>query len=148
LLAEYRHPQPHSDIAARAALHSLLIDTLRDHDRRRANAVSPEIQRALDWIDAHLSEDFALDALADVAGLSKGHFSARFAEETGFAPHEYRMRRRVRLAKYYLHDPERSITDIAFRLGFSTSQYFATVFKKLAGIAPSAYREMALARRE
>jgi AraC-like DNA-binding protein len=52
------------------------------------------------------------------------------------------MRRRIYRAKYLLREPDRPITAIALDLGFSSSQYFATVFKKLVGLTPGEYRQI------
>ena len=54
---------------------------------------------------------------------------------------DYLIHCRIEKAKVMLiAKPNLSITDIAFRCGFESSQYFATVFKKKADISPSQYR--------
>jgi AraC family L-rhamnose operon regulatory protein RhaS len=142
LLAEYRHLQAYSSMAARAALHQILVCTLRDYARQQSRTPSPGIEDAIRWIERHLTEDYPIEDLAYRANMSTGYFYKKFQEEVGFTPGEYRMRRRIHLAKYLLRDQQMSITDIAFMLGFSTSQYFATVFKKLSGLSPGEYRQI------
>ena len=130
-------------LAARLALGQLLLDTLRCHDQAAAIARtrSPAIERAMAWMNRRLGYDFSLPDAADVAGLSVTRFHERFAAEVGLPPGEWRTRQRVRQAKIMLRQTDRSITDIALRCGFSTSQYFATTFRKHTGQAPSAYRQ-------
>ena len=45
-------------------------------------------------------------------------------------------------AKELLRDPDRSITDIAYDLGWSSSNYFCAVFKKYTNISPLHYRKL------
>jgi len=56
-------------------------------------------------------------------------------------PNDYLLRLRIRKASELLSDSETSITDIAFRTGFSSSQNFSKVFKKYTGMMPSRYRD-------
>ena len=53
---------------------------------------------------------------------------------------DYLARLRVRRAKALLRNGRLPVTRIAFDLGFSSSQYFATFFKRFAGFTPTAYR--------
>ncbi len=142
LLSEYRSIQVYSTVAARAALHQILICTIRDHARRTTETRTKGIADALRWIERNLTINFTVKEAAAIANMSEGYFYKRFLEEVGYPPGEYRMRRRMNLAKYLLRDRQISITDIAFMLGFATSQYFATVFRKLVGLTPREYRQI------
>jgi AraC-like DNA-binding protein len=53
---------------------------------------------------------------------------------------------RYELAQRYLDDPERSVTDITFLLGFSEQSAFTRAFKRWSGKAPTAYRTAHLDR--
>jgi AraC-like DNA-binding protein len=151
LLAEHRIPTRHSHLIARALLHELMILILRDHDRAatspHANTLSQEIQRAIAWLDQNLGDALSMPDLAAASGLSHSHFRQRFHKETGFTPSDYLTRRRVTKAKQLLREDRLSITEIAFRLGFQSSPYFAAVFRKLTGKTPSEYRDHAVAGR-
>ena len=80
-------------------------------DRRRA------VESAL-WMDAHSHEPIDLDTAAQEAGLSSFHFLRLFAKVLGVTPHQYLVRSRLRHAARLLADDARSITDIAFDVGF------------------------------
>ncbi len=142
MLAEYRQIQPYSTLAARGALHQILVSSLRAHDQQQRMPRSPAIEATLHFIERNLTENYPVEHLAGIANMSPGYFYKRFLEEVGYTPGEYRMRRRMHLAKYLLRDQQMPVTDIAFMLGFSTSQYFATVFKKLVGLTPREYRQI------
>lgn len=62
------------------------------------------------------------------AGLSETRLKARFKAETDVPPADYVMRRMIEVSKTLLVG-DQPVTDIAIGLGFSTTQYFATVFK-------------------
>jgi AraC-like DNA-binding protein len=65
-----------------------------------------------------------------------------FRKQTGLPPHEYIIRQRVEHAKYMLVNTDMSITGIAYKLLFSSSQYFSTVFKRFTMVTPNQYRKI------
>jgi AraC-like DNA-binding protein len=145
LLDEHRSPGEHSTLIARATFHELMVRLIRDHDRVKvtsaAASVSADVRQALAWLDENIGEPLSIPDLAAASGLSQSHFRRRFHKETGFTPSDYLTRRRILRAKQLLQGKRMSITEIAFRLGFQSSPYFAAVFKKLTGMTPSEYRE-------
>ena len=81
------------------------------------------------------------DMLAHQAGISLSRLRARCKEETGISLGDYLLHLRIQEAmKRLTHQPELSITDIALDLEFSSSQYFATVFKRYTALMPSQFR--------
>ena len=98
------------------------------------------IQRVLDHVEANISEPFSLETLASLSGYSLSRFKTRFREETGQTPALYISALRVERAKLELENTDQSITDIAYNLGWSSGNYFCTVFKKLTGVSPLIYR--------
>lgn len=83
-----------------------------------------------------LDETLSVADLARMAQLSPSRFKARFKEETGVPPAEYHLRLRMAEAQRRLRTRRQSVTEVAFALGFSSSQYFATVFKRYTGQTP------------
>ncbi len=100
------------------------------------------------YIAAHLAdpEAMAVDTLAQVAGLSTSRFKTRFREELGVPPAEYVLRARIGEARRRLARPDATVTDVAFALGFSSSQYFASSFKRLTNATPSSFMQAATRR--
>ncbi|MEX0777264.1 MAG: AraC family transcriptional regulator [Phycisphaeraceae bacterium] len=143
----HRHPGAGAGelaaIAARAALHEILVRVLADHDQAVAGRDDDHPQRiagALRWMDAHDHEEYRVADVAAAVGLGVSRFHELFVQETGFTPKDYRARRKIARARQLLRTTDRDVTDLAFALGFSSSQYFATVFKKLSGMTPGEYR--------
>jgi AraC-like DNA-binding protein len=103
-------------------------------DRRRA------VETAL-WIDAHSHHAIELEHAAGQAGLSPFHFLRLFSGVLGVTPHQYLVRSRLRHAARLLVDDERSITDVAFDVGFGDLSNFVRTFHRAAGVPPLRFRQ-------
>lgn len=102
---------------------------------------SPDIQEALTYIHAHLTEDLSIERISQFCGLSPSRFKAKFKEELGITPHADIISLKIDTSKVLLKNPDVSVTDIAFRLNFASSNYFASVFKKHTGYTPTDFRQ-------
>ncbi|WP_313639870.1 AraC family transcriptional regulator [Paenibacillus sp.] len=91
-------------------------------------------------LEQNPSERYTIGQLASEIGLSESHFYRVFRETNGQSPTAFMDRIRMDCACHMLEESKLSITDIAMELGFKTSQHFATVFKKLIGVTPKAWR--------
>lgn len=103
-------------------------------DRRRA------VEAAL-WIDAHAAEPLDLARGAAEAGLSPFHFLRLFHAVIGITPHQYLVRSRLRRAARLLVARERSITDVAFEVGFGDLSNFVRSFHRASGLSPRRFRQ-------
>lgn len=99
-----------------------------------------KLRRVTDRIEAHLDEEFDLDRLARVAGLSKFHFHRLFTRATGMSPAKYQLTARINEARRRLRETRQSIVAVALDLGYASPSHFAQVFRREAGMTPSAYR--------
>ncbi len=80
-------------------------------------------------------------ALAHALGISLSRLRARCKEETGISLGDYLLHLRIEEARRrIIQHAHLSITDIALDLGFSSSQYFATVFKRYTALTPTQFR--------
>ncbi len=102
--------------------------------------VSLAIRKVLGIIDSNPRRDFRVGELARLSAMSESRFKERFRAEVGVPPAEYMMRRKINVAKSLLRSGGHTVTGIAMDLGFSSSQYFATVFKRYTGRNPRDYR--------
>jgi AraC family transcriptional regulator len=95
---------------------------------------------AMDHISRHLESDLSLEEIAATAAFSKFHFHRIFKAVVGETVAEFRRRLRLERAANRLQARgEVSITRIALECGFSSSQNFATAFRRHFGLSPSAY---------
>lgn len=100
------------------------------------------ILRVLNYIDAHLAEPLPLERLAKIACFSPYHFHRVFAALMGETLNLYVRRRRVEIAAMLLRSPaQRSLTQIALSLGFSSPSSFARAFRAHFGLSATAWRE-------
>lgn len=123
---------------------ALLVEIVRasgEAARGGASARRPApLEGVTRHIEARLAEPLPLAELARLAGLSLPRFKTRFKEVHGVPPGEFVLRARVEAARRRLEASAASITDIAYELGFSSSQYFATVMKRYTGRTPRELR--------
>jgi AraC-like DNA-binding protein len=103
-------------------------------DRRRA------VEAAL-WIDAHSHRQIDLERAAHQADISLFHFLRLFAGVLGVTPHQYLVRSRLRHAARLLADEDRSITDVAYDVGFGDLSNFVRTFHRAAGVPPLKFRQ-------
>jgi AraC-like DNA-binding protein len=107
---------------------------------RSPAAISTGIQPAIDRITDDDETFYTMKQLARVAGLSESRFKHRFREEVGTTPADYQLRHKIDRACQMLIQDNTTILDTALSLGFSSSQYFATVFRRYVGVTPTEYR--------
>jgi AraC-like DNA-binding protein/ligand-binding sensor protein len=84
-------------------------------------------------------ETLSLSAAAKALGVSTGHLSRTFPRMTHMTFREYVLSRRIEFARRLLLDPMNNISGVSESCGFSTPAYFARVFRKVVGCAPTEY---------
>lgn len=103
-----------------------------------------EITLLVEKVDQFLDDNHEfmgpIEDLFERLGVTRSRGYEIFHRTTGLNPKEYIIRRKIEFAKQMLLE-NRNITSIAFDLGFSSSQNFATVFKKLTCLTPSDYKK-------
>ena len=125
-------------------LHYLTLTIEASHLGARGSA-TPLIQRVLYYIEKHLNEPVHVPRLADIARLSESRFKARFKREIGVPPAEFWLRQKIERSAILLKN--RNVTEVSYDLGFSSSQYFATVFKRYTLVNPSQFQRRNVERK-
>ncbi|MBR4868707.1 MAG: helix-turn-helix domain-containing protein [Clostridia bacterium] len=105
-----------------------LIDNLQQYDR---------IQPALDLMRSRLGEHIALEELAATCHLSASHFCRLFRQITGYSPIQYLVELRLQEAATLLKRTDKTISQIAYEVGFDDIGYFSRKFKTQFGISPT-----------
>ncbi len=122
------------------------VDLVSERQRGRPEAAARDRRRAVEaalWIDSSSHEPIDLESAAAEAGLSPFHFLRLFSSVLGVTPHQYLIRSRLRRAARLLADDVRSITDIAFEVGFGDLSNFVRTFHRAAGVSPRTFRQAA-----
>ncbi len=91
-----------------------------------------------DFIQEHMERTIFVDELASLVDLSLTYFKEWFKKQKGIPPKEYINRLKIDRAKSELLS-KHTITQVAFDLGYGSSQYFSTSFKKYTGVTPRSY---------
>ena len=89
------------------------------------------------------AEELSLHTLAAEMHLNPTYFHRIFTAACGMTPLAYLTGVRISHAKFLLRNTDRSVTEIAGQCGFSSYNYFCTVFRKATGHTPSAFRNRA-----
>lgn len=91
-------------------------------------------------MDATSHEDWSVNELASVSGVSTPHFARSFRLAFGIAPHRYLLTRRIERAKALLRDTDLTITMVAFETGWNSLGTFGRIFHDVTGESPRACR--------
>ena len=106
---------------------------------------SRSVHQFLKELDVNLSENWTVEKMAKSSGVGLTRFTFHCRQLTNLTPMKYLMLKRVEMSKkILLEQSEMNISDVAYLCGFSTSQYFATMFKKQEKCTPVAYRKRAI----
>ena len=106
------------------------------YSQKQEKVVSKDIQAAVDYIVDNLYDNIPLEILAEVSGLSLSRFKQKFCQQLGFTPREFINFRKIETSKSLLANGK-SVTEAALELGFSTPNYFSSVFKRFTTVSPS-----------
>jgi len=102
--------------------------------------ISPDIQQALCFIRENLSGDVGIAGIASACKLSESRFKTKFRAQMGIPPMVYINSLKIDQAKRMLRETAMPVTEIAFALNFSSSNYFSSVFRQYTGYSPSDFR--------
>lgn len=100
-----------------------------------------KLQQVIDYIQAHLSQDFGLEDLAAVAQMSAHYFSQLFKQATGTTPHQFVISSRIERSKELLRQKHSSIAEVARCVGFVDQSHFHRHFKRLVGMTPRTFQQ-------
>lgn len=100
-----------------------------------------DLQAALDYIEAHLTDELRVEDVAAQAYVSSFHFQRIFPAVCGVTVGEYIRSRRMTLAGEELSRGDVKVIDAAVKYGYDSPDSFARAFSRFHGINPSAARE-------
>lgn len=116
----------------------LLLHALRQAGPQESTA--SHVENIKRFIVRHSARPLTVQQVADAVGLSPVYCGALFKKSTGLSIHSYISRIRVQNAAAMLAGEGCTVTQAAYACGFSDICYFSNQFKRLMGVAPSAYK--------
>lgn len=118
-----------------------LLDRMRQsYEEHYERLEADTIHQIKQYIIEHSSEDISLDTLAKKVDLSPIYISKMFKEKLGINYIDLLTECRIEKAKKLLVDPEISIKEITYNVGYHDPNYFSKVFKKMCNVSPKEYR--------
>ncbi len=108
----------------------------------QASQAKVSFRRAVEYMECeYKNSELVMSEVAQFAFVSNTYLGMILKKETGKTFIEYLTEIRVRHAKELLHLSDLKNYEVAEACGFSDATYFSTVFKKVCGLSPSAYRK-------
>ncbi len=92
------------------------------------------------YIQKHLTEPIDVEQMAKELYFSRTYLATKFKAETGKTLTDFILSSKVEEAKRLLRYTDKSISNIAFYLGFSSQSHFSNVFSKYTNTSPNEYR--------
>ena len=142
---EFKNPSSYSTLLYKIYLTELLVYLFKHLKTKAASSESGTadlvVDYTLDYIKHHFSEPLSVEDLAWSNGISSGYLSRKFKQSTGIGLLTYIMNVRLDKAKELLTTTDEPITAIAYKCGYTDSNYFSYAFKKAEGISPLKYRK-------
>ena len=83
--------------------------------------------------------DFSVDDLSREVGISRVHLNRRLKEIMGLSPSTLIKSTRMKQAAYLLIHEKVNISEVAYRVGFSTPSYFSSSFRDYFGMTPKEF---------
>jgi DNA-binding IclR family transcriptional regulator len=114
-----------------------LSSSSRSPNRDYINNVVGQARKIM---EGNLGQPLDVQQLAKNLYVGYSWFRKVFKEQTGEAPWEYHLSRRIEKACELLHDNTLSVRQVSEELGFKTQNHFSALFKRRTGVSPTAWR--------
>ncbi|MBR6729320.1 MAG: helix-turn-helix transcriptional regulator, partial [Clostridia bacterium] len=109
------------------------------HELSEALSNSGKINKAKQYIRQHYNEPLTLSTVAEQLGISEGHLSRIFRQSEGCGFSHFLLATRMEVAKNLLTTTNLKIYEVAQQVGYTNTEQFSKMFKKIVGITPKAF---------
>ena len=131
----------------RQKLRERLLEKLRDNKLLLSEPETVEsiddafLRKFAEQIEAvYADPEYNVEKLSETLGLSRGHLHRKIKELTGTAPVEFLRTYRLNKATQLLRQNAYTVSEVAYRTGFSSPAYFSKCFKAVYGVTPTEYQ--------
>ncbi|PYI56676.1 AraC family transcriptional regulator [Paenibacillus flagellatus] len=110
--------------------------------RKPLSEKEKNVQKIISYIEAHYEQDIHLDGLESELHLDKHYLSRIFKEVTGVTIFTHLYTRRINQAQLlFMIEPNETVTNVCYRVGFKHLPHFSRIFKKYVGLTPESFRK-------
>jgi AraC family transcriptional regulator len=103
-----------------------------------------KLQKAVDYIHLHLTDEISLKSIAAHINMSRFHFCRLFKESMGITPYQYLLQMRIEQAKQLLLQSSASVAEIAAEAGFADQSQLSRHFKRIVGVSPKQFAQQSV----
>ena len=148
LLRESRNADPPSRTCRLGFLMVLLCKLTRFYcaSRKKDEIIPDGINNVIEYMNKHFREEISVESLPKMSRMSRSSFLRAFRKATGSTPLQYQLHLRINYACRELQETNDPVTGIAYRAGFSDSNYFSVRFSRYFGCSPREYRRVCSGR--
>lgn len=136
LISEFNPQSRLSVIRTRIKICEIIFEIASQLDKVVSFETTDAVEEAIRLMRERLDCPISISQLAQKVGCSRAKLFEVFKESTGLTPNDYWQRLRIEQAHHAVLNSRESMTNIALDYGFSSSQYFCTVFRKYYGVSP------------
>ena len=111
----------------------------RSRQAKKSEGYPAAIRSVMEYINNHITEKISLKDLAAEVNYTEYYLSSKFKKEVGVSINTYIMKCKIDAAKELLGTGNYSICSVSDYLGFSSANYFGTVFKQHTGVTPTEF---------
>ena len=131
-----------AEIAITAIVNKIIAILLRNADKKKTGLKSKNIRNAVSYIRYNFREPLTLSDVAEMFHVTPSYFCRQFKKYTNATFKEYILSQRLNYAMNQIKLTDKSITEISFESGFSSSAYFSKAFLEHFGKTPSEFRRI------
>jgi two-component system, response regulator YesN len=119
-----------------------VLESLQQYDQKHHEKLEANtIEQIKQYIVEHAYQDISLEEIGKEIGLSPIYISKIFKEQLGVNYIHFLTECRIEKAKKLMRDPEKSLKEITYEIGYHDPNYFSKVFKKMCHESPTDYRK-------
>lgn len=131
-----------STASCKAVFYEIVASIIKQKNLYMSSDKHSKIFDAVNYLhENYLKNDFKIETLAEISGISSRYFEKLFKQKFGVSPKEYVLHLRIERAKEMLLSEKNLVSDVALLLGYSDIYHFSKIFKSKTNMTPTEYRK-------
>lgn len=107
---------------------------------RRPLTAAQRTSASVAWISEHYGDPIRIEAVAALCHLSESEFSRAFHREQGLSFRRFLLQYRIARARDFLAEPNASVSQVAYAVGFNDLSHFGRMFRRFVGVPATQYQ--------